>query len=192
MNDLLLHMSDEDVVSLVQKGDTEAFGIIMGRYNEKLSRYGKKFLSYADNIQDIVQDVFVKAYMHINSFNTAMKFSSWIYRIAHNAFVNALRQKQKSLVLDFDFDIFLSHHVHEEVDREKEYEKMKNMIDAGLEQLKTKYKEVIILHYLEELSYKEISDILHVPVGTVGIRVLRGKEQLRKFYEHNNMHYGEQ
>ena len=57
------------------------------------------------------------------------------------------------------------------------------MVDVGLEELKQKYKEVIILHYIEDFSYKEISDILQIPVGTVGIRVMRGKEALKKIYE---------
>ena len=65
------------------------------------------------------------------------------------------------------------------------------MIDAGLDQLSAKYKEVLILHYLEELSYKEIADILEVPTGTVGIRIKRAKEALKKVYEKMQFKYGE-
>ena len=192
MNPKEPQQTDEEIIRLVQAGDKEKFGIIMERYASKLSRYGRKFLSDPDNIEDIVQDVFVRAFKNINGFNSALKFSSWIYRIAHNAFVNGLRQKQRNPLLFIDFDTFIPHQVYEDpaVD-EKEHEKMKKMIELGLESLSPKYKEVIILHYLEEISYKEISDILEIPVGTVGIRVMRGKKMLREFYQSNNITYGE-
>ncbi|MES2437016.1 MAG: RNA polymerase sigma factor [Patescibacteria group bacterium] len=182
------HLSDEQVATLIQEGDKEKFGVLMQRYDKKLSRYGKKFLSQQENIDDIVQDVFISTFQNINNFDPGLKFSSWIYRIAHNAFVNGLKKHQRSFIPNFDFDTFLSHHVPEdETFNETEHEMMKKMIDQGLDELSPKYKEVIILHYLEELSYKELSDILQIPTGTVGIRVKRGKEALRKVYERMNI-----
>ena len=71
----------------------------------------------------------------------------------------------------------------------REHETMKKMIDQGLEKLTPKCREVLILHYLEEMSYKEISDILQIPAGTVAVRVLRGKDALRKVYKKMNMNY---
>jgi RNA polymerase sigma-70 factor, ECF subfamily len=181
----LTYVSDEDIAIRVQKGEVEMFGVLMQRYTEKLTRYGKKFLSNSDNIDDIVQDVFIKTYQYIQSFDATQKFSSWIYRIAHNAFVNGLKKQQKSPILmpDFDLDVFMSHHTYVDPKiEEKEYAELTRMIEQGLDTLKPKYKEVIILHYLEDMSYKDIGDILHIPVGTVGIRVMRAKEQLKKIY----------
>lgn len=193
MTNSSLQKTDEQVVVLIQNGDKEKFGVLMERYNKKLSRYGRKFLTDADNIEDIIQDVFISTFQNINNFDTSLKFSSWIYRIAHNAFVNALKKHQKSMLTDFDFDTLVSHHVYEDPKiEEKEYENMKKMIRIGLDELKPKYKEIIILHYLEELSYKEISDVLQIPTGTVGIRVMRGKEALKKIYEKMNLNHGEQ
>ena len=63
------------------------------------------------------------------------------------------------------------------------WKKLKKMMDVGLDSLPPKYKEVIVLHYFEELGYREISDVLRVPVGTVGVRIKRGKEALKKIYE---------
>lgn len=184
------HISDEDLAIRVQQGEVELFGVLMNRYTEKLTRYGKKFLSNADNIDDIVQDVFIKTYQNIQSFNTSLKFSSWIYRIAHNAFVNGLRKQQKSAMLmpDFDLDVFISHHTYVDPKiEERDYKELTSMIEQGLETLKPKYKEVIVLHYIENLSYKDISDILQIPVGTVGIRIMRAKEQLKKIYTDMHM-----
>lgn len=186
----LTNVSDEDIAIRIQQGDSESFGVIMNRYTEKLTRYGKKFLTNTDNIDDIVQDVFIKTYQYIQSFDPSLKFSSWIYRIAHNAFVNGLRRQQKSPLLmpDFDLDVFMSHSVYVDPKiEEKEYNDLINMIEKGLDKLKTKYKEVIILHYIENMSYKDISDILQIPIGTVGIRVMRAKEQLKKIYTDMNI-----
>src|SRR3954468_17989992 len=97
--------SDEEVAKLIQQGDKEKFSILMQRYEKRLLRYGKKFLSDKENIEDIVQDVFMNTYQNIKSFDSSLKFSSWIYRIAHNAFVNGLRKKNRNpLVNIFDFD----------------------------------------------------------------------------------------
>jgi len=188
--DDLPSLTDEQVVLLVQQGDKEKYGILMERYDGKLSRYGKKFLSEKENIEDIVQDVFISTFQNINNFDTSLKFSSWIYRIAHNAFVNGLKRQQRSAVLGLDLDTFVSHMVYEDpVIEAREHETMKKMIDQGLEKLTPKCREVIILHYLEGLSYKEISDILQIPAGTVAVRVLRGKDALRRIYEKMNTRY---
>ena len=184
-------MTDEEVAVHIQQGDKEKFGILMERYDSKLSRYGQKFLSHKENIEDIVQDVFISAFQNINNFDTSLKFSSWIYRIAHNAFINGLKKQQKGPIFGFDFDTLISHHSYEDpAITEKEYETLKKMINLGLDELKPKYKEVIILHFLQDLSYKEISDILQVPIGTVGIRIMRGKESLKKIYEKMNLKPG--
>jgi len=179
-------MTDEQAVALVQGGDKEKFGILMARYEKKLFRYGKRFLSGKEHIEDIIQDVFMSTYKNIRSFDPSLKFSSWIYRIAHNAFVNALKKGSRNplLVFDFDFDTLISHPVHEDpAIVEREQKELKKMMDQCLDQLSPKYKEVIILHYYEELSYKEMGDILEIPIGTVGIRIKRAKDALRKIYE---------
>ncbi len=178
-------VSDEQIAIQVQQGNSEAFGILMKRYTDKLVRYGKKFLSNSDNIDDIVQDVFIKTYEYIQSFDPKLKFSSWIYRIAHNAFVNGLKRQQRSPLLmpDFDLDVFISHYSYVDPKiEERDYAELITMIEKGLDALQPKYKEVIILHYLENMSYRDIGDILQIPVGTVGIRVMRAKEQLKKIY----------
>lgn len=188
--DDLLSLTDEQIVLLIQGGDKEKYGLLMTRYDKKLSRYGRKFLSEKENIEDIVQDVFVSAFQNINNFDASLKFSSWIYRIAHNAFVNGLKRQQRSAILGLDLDTFVSHMTYKDPAVEaRDHELMKKMIDQGLEKLTPKCREVIILHYLEGLSYKEISDILQIPAGTVAVRVLRGKDALRKIYKKMNIEY---
>ncbi len=177
---------------MVQQGNQEAFGALVERYEEKLLRYGRKFLSRSEDIEDIVQDVFLGTYQNIKSFDRTQKFSPWIYRIAHNSFVNALRKKSYSPVTLPDFDTLLTHHVAEDpLKREREQKEMRAMIEKGLADLQPKYREVLILYYLEDMSYKEIADILQTPQGTVGIRLKRAKESLRRVYKKLQLNYGE-
>ena len=172
--------SDETIARRVQAGDTEIFGILVDRYEAKLLRYGRKFLARQEDIQDIVQDVFVSTYQNMQGFDARARFSPWIYRIAHNAFVNGLRKKERSPLITIDFDTLVSHTVYKDpAESEREQKDMRAMIDKGLEKLSPKYREVLVLHYFEEMSYKDIADVLQVPQGTVGVRLKRAKEALR-------------
>lgn len=177
-------LSDEKLAELIQGGDKEKFGVLMERYQPKLFRYGKKFLSNQDNIEDVVQDVFIKTYQNIKSFDLSQRFSPWIYRIAHNTYVNALKKRASGPLYLFDFDTLISHTVVDDpVAREREKEEIKKIVDHGLSQIDPKYKEILVLYYIEELSYKEISEILHIPIGTVGVRIMRAKEILKEKYK---------
>jgi RNA polymerase sigma-70 factor (ECF subfamily) len=188
MNDNIAHSTDEELASEVQKGDTEKFGILMRRYEQKLFRYGRKFLSSRDNIEDIVQDVFIKTYQNIQSFDPTQRFSPWVYRIAHNTFINALKKEIRNPLYFFDFDTIMAHPVYEDPDaKEKEQKEIKALVDKGLDKLSPHYREIIILYYLEELKYKEIAEILHIPVSTVGIRLKRAKDALKRMWKETNI-----
>jgi len=174
--------TDEELAALVQGKKEEAFGVLMSRYQPKLLRYGRKFLSDNAPIEDVVQEVFIKVYQNIQSFDTVRPFSPWLYRIAHNLFVNALRHKSRQPFISVDLDMFSAHTAYEiDPAGDEEREQTKVLIDRGLAKLAPIYKEVIILYYIEQLSYQEIAEVLHVPAGTVGIRLRRGKEALKKY-----------
>lgn len=174
-----VQLTDEAVAQKVQQGDKEIFGVLVDRYLEKLTRYGRKFLARNEDIEDIVQDVFTSAYRNIKGFDGTQKFSPWIYRIAHNAYVSALRRNERS-ILFIDFDALISHPIYEDsTESEREQEEMRLLIDRCLTKLSAKYREVLVLHYFEEMAYKDIAEVLRVPTGTVGIRIKRAKEALK-------------
>ena len=179
-------MTDEQVAARVQAGDKEAFGLVLDRYEQKLLRYGRKFLARQEDIEDIVQDVFLSAYQNIQSFDTAQKLSPWLYRIAHNAFVNALRKGSRAPLI-VDFDTLLSHPVYDDpAESERDQRDMRAMLEKGLEKLPPKYREVLALYYFEEMPYKDIAEVLGVPQGTVGIRLKRAKVALREVLAGNH------
>ena len=182
MNPALETKTDEELAALVQGNNDGAFGVLMHRYQDKLLRYGRRFLASEEHVIDIVQEVFIKTYQNIQSFDATRAFSPWIYRIAHNAFVNALRHQRRDPVMTVDFDTLLAHPFYErDPAREEEKLEMQALLDQGLKALPPKYREVIILYYLEELRYQEIADILRVPVGTVGVRLSRAREALKQY-----------
>ena len=182
--------SDEELVAQVRRGEVEQFGILMARYEPKLMRYGSRFLTQGEDIRDTVQDVFIKTYQDIQSFDTSQRFSPWIYRIAHNAFANELRRKSRSPIRLPDFDLLLGHTpALESTDTESERASLIRMVETGLERIPPKYREVLILYFMEELSYKEIADVLRVPVNTVGVRIARAKMALKVSYKERNISY---
>lgn len=172
--------NDESLVRDVINGNTDAYGQLIDRYAPRLVRYGRKFLADSDDVEDIVQDVFIRAYEHIQAFNPSQRFSPWIYRIAHNCFVNALRARARGPVFSIDLDTLVATPLLEESGiSEAEQREIREMLDTGLAKIEPKYREVLVLYYLEELSYKDIADILAVPIGTVGIRLSRARAALR-------------
>lgn len=173
-------ISDEIIVGRVQNGDADEFASLMDRYEKKITRYGKKFLSQPDDIKDIVQEIFTKAYINIKSFDRKRKFSPWIYRIAHNEFVNALKKKKSEKLSFVDFDLFFPHPAAKEAaDSDIERADLRRLLDGYIKKLPAKYREPLILYYFEEMSYREIADVLRLPVSTVGVRLQRGKTLLK-------------
>lgn len=172
--------TDEQLVFSVQKGNIEAFGFLVRRYEVRIKRYIKKMIQGLDEHDDIAQNVFLKAFENIQKFNLKLKFSSWLYRIAHNETVNYLKKK-KPLPL-FDFDVFLPHYNigKEDIENEAERKQLSQKIDNFLNELNLKHREVLLLYYFQELSYQEIAEALKIPISTVGVRIKRAKEAIKK------------
>ena len=180
----MAEITDEELAQNVQRGEVKAFDELMRRYERKITRYARRFLFSGDDAKDIVQDVFVKTYVNIKSFNTGKKFSPWIYRIAHNEFINAIRKKKSEKVFSFDFDLLFPHPAAKETaDKEANNNDLKRQLDTCLNQLPAKYREPLTLYFYEDLDYKEIAEVLRIPVSTVGVRIQRGKNILRNLVE---------
>jgi RNA polymerase sigma-70 factor, ECF subfamily len=182
--------TDEALAVAVQQSDAGAFDELMRRYEERLIRYGKRFLARGEDIEDAVQDVFLKAYVNIQSYDPSYRFSPWIYRIAHNTFANVLREHSRRSFAFFDFDTLISPLTFSsEEETERTRSELKTLLESELQNLPPKYREVLVLHYFEELSYDEIAEVLHIPKGTVGVRLKRGREALKMRSDALKNHY---
>lgn len=173
-------LSDSDIVAAVINGDQDIFRLIVERYNAKLMRYAIYILKDYDIASDAVQDSFIKAYVNLRSFKLGQAFSPWIYRILHNQAMNMIKANKKLCSLaaiDETGDNFL---VRFGTDKKID----KDILGAGvrkcLGKIDIKYQEILALSYFDNLKYDEISDVLHIPTSTVGVRIKRGKEALKK------------
>lgn len=178
--------TDEAIAEAVQRGDGDAFGILIDRYEPKLTRYGWRFLNTKEDIEDMVHEVFIKAYINIQSFDSSKRFSPWIYRIAHNEFVNALRSFKRRPMAFLDPDTILPQLAgNEAADKAILDAELKEQIESSLDTLDSKYREPLVLYFYEEMSYQDISEVLRIPVTTVGVRINRAKEKLKAAYNEN-------
>jgi RNA polymerase sigma-70 factor (ECF subfamily) len=186
----MAELTDEQIALRVQEGQTFWFAFIVDRYEARLLRYAKKFLLEEADAEDLVQEVFTKAYVSLRSFDASRRFSPWIYRIAHNEFVS-FAKKRRSISLSFvDMDtIFPGHVPDEEPPRDEE---LAQALDTSLTLIDEKYREVLVLYYYESMGYKEISDVLAIPVPTVGVRLKRGREMLKRIIEQEQGNAGDQ
>ncbi len=174
--------SDEKIVLSITGGDKELFGVLIDRYEAKLTRYIKRFLQNEEDVADIVQNVFIKVFVNLQSFDVDRSFNSWIYRIAHNETVTYLKKRGNEKVSFLDFDTMFPHpFAKETADKGTLDKELEELMSSSLSLIPLKYKEVLVLYYYEELSYQEIADVLHIPIATVGVRLRRGREQLEKY-----------
>lgn len=164
-------LSDEIIVEQIRSVDQELYVLLVERYQHKLLRYAQSLMHDEHKATDVVQEAFIKAFINLQGFNTQKKFSSWIYRIVHNEAMNSIKKYQKEVSLPEDFD-FAS---NENIEADFEQKELVVAVQARLQELPLIYAEPLALRYLEEKSYEEISDILHLPMGTVAIRINRAK-----------------
>lgn len=174
--------TDEDIVSLIISGDTELFGEIMQRYETKLIRYVTYLIHNDASAIDVVQETFIKSYKNLKGFNAKYKFSSWIYRIAHNEAMNAVK-RDKHIVNDIDVEEISESSYETSTIQEIDQKILQGDVKACLDGLEIKYREVLMLLYYENMKYNEIADVLHIPASTVGVWASRGKAMLKKICE---------
>lgn len=170
--------SDNFIVDRVISGQKEEFKQIVERYEGKLTRYAYSIIRDPDMASDVVQNTFIKAYVNLKSFDTNKKFSTWIYRIAHNEAINMIKKESKNIRPDdeewFDRLPDTAEPISEKLDREF----LKSTISKEFNKIPMKYKDPLMLYYIERQSYKQISEVLKLPVSTIGTRINRAKKML--------------
>jgi RNA polymerase sigma-70 factor (ECF subfamily) len=181
-----INKTDNELVEL-SLDNPDHFLCLTRRYENKLLYYIMRISKFRrEDAEDILQDVFVKTYYNLNEFDTNLKFSSWIYRIAHNQTVSEIRKKSVRPTIPFekeDIDRFEdAFDITKEIDNEFDKERIEKVL-SGLDD---KYREVLVLRFLDEKDYVEIADILKKPVSTVGNLILRGKKLFKEEYEKLN------
>jgi RNA polymerase sigma-70 factor, ECF subfamily len=174
-------------IKQVKKGDQSAFEEIVNFYQNKVFQVCYRMLGNLHEAEDIAQEAFVRAYTNIHSFDEKRKFSTWIYRIATNLSIDRIRKKKPDYFLDAEVQGTEGLTMYSQLstdqplpEEEVESLELQSYIQKQIQSLPEKYRSVITLRYVEDLSLQEISEILDMPMGTVKTRIHRGREALRK------------
>ena len=174
--------SDQELI-VATLSDRHAFVAIVERYQTPLRRYIIRLgCSNEQDVEDVLQEAFLKCYVHLNDYDSSLKFSSWLYRIAHNETMSFFRKKKvrpAPVISEEDLEIFENirdeNHFIDDLIKKSDGKEVRDALDHVDE----KYRTVLILRFFEEKSYTEISDILQIPEGTVATYIGRGKKELK-------------
>lgn len=180
-------MSDGQIIARAKKGDIQAFEELVRTYEKKVYNLALRYTNNGQDAFDISQEVFLRVYRALGGFKEESSFSTWLYQIAVNTCIDAVRKtsrrNEQSLTRsdeDADgqrqsdiADLSYSPEVH--YDRQETRE----AIRAGIAKLSEEHRQVIILRDINDLSYEEIGNILMLEAGTVKSRLFRAREKLR-------------
>lgn len=177
-------IADQELVELAQKGDKKAFNLLVVRYQNRLAGLLTRYVA-RDDIPDIVQESFIKAYRSLESFRGESAFYTWLYRIAVNTAKNYLtaqgRRPPKEDILAEDAESYDSGTQLREADTPENLvlsEELRKVVFDTIENLPSELKTAITLRELDGLSYEEIAEAMQCPVGTVRSRIFRAREAI--------------
>ena len=175
-------LTDQALVERVQQGDKKAFNLLVSRYQNKVAGLLTRYISPND-IPDVVQESFIKAYRSIGSFRGDSAFYTWLYRIAVNTAKNYLtaqgRRPPSEDILAEDaesYDVGTNLRVVDTPENEMLSNELKNIVFDTIKGLQEDLRTAITLREIEGLSYEEIAEMMDCPVGTVRSRIFRARE----------------
>ena len=179
-------LDDRSLVERILGGDRDLFGVLVTRYEKRVINYVYRITHRYEEAHDLTQEIFVKVYLALDRYDPKYQFSTWLFRIAQNSAIDALRKKSISEVpLTFPTD-------DEPGGKERDvadggvspYRALKNKqlsaaIDSAVEKLPSDYRELIQLRHFAELSYEEIATMKKLPLGTVKNKLFRARNLLK-------------
>ncbi len=174
-------MKDEELISAIKNRNQQAFREFYDKYHLMIFRSCMGFVHQQEAAEEIVQDVFVEAYISIDKFKWNSKISTWLYRIAINKSLNHLRkEKTKNVIKNFE-TLWGTDKADEDNYKEQEQagENIKKQLHHAIDKLPKNQRTAFILHKYDDLSYKEIAEIMHVSLSAVESLMHRAKKNLQ-------------
>jgi len=181
---------DKVLVKRTLRGDTKAFEMIIRNYQQSLLNYIGRMVGERELALDFTQEVFIKAYASLRSFEPQYKFSTWLFKIASNLVIDHWRKKKiptlsisEPLTDDSDGLTLEIPDEKPSIIRKLELAELGKRIDWALGQIPTALRELFVWRHVNGLSYEEMAEIKNLPVGTVKNRVYQAKEMIRRLLE---------
>ena len=180
-------LEDSELIAISIRGNEDSFEELVKRYQRPIASYVYRMLNDYDASLDVTQEVFIKVYKSLERYSSDYKFSTWLYRIAHNAAIDHIRRrsgKEQSLeteTAEGTYQLQLeSPRPTPEQDRERK--EWRAEIESVVKCLPTVYRELIVLRHGKDLSYGEIAEVTDLPLGTVKNRLFRAREMMREIF----------
>ncbi len=184
INKQLSNEEDFDAIRKILDGDKSAFTFIQNKYKSRIKSLVRRMIKDPDDVDDLTQEAFIKAYNALDTFQFAYNFSAWIYRIASNSCIDFLRKKRFNTIslnqsIGGEDDLYIDIPTNDMTpDVEMISKERKKILNKAIEDLPDNYKEIIKLRHTEEMDYKEIADKLEIPLGTVKAHLFRARKLL--------------
>ena len=176
--------TDSQIVEDCLDGNTPSFELIVNRYLNQVYNFIYRLCGNREESNDISQDVFIKIWKNLGKFDSKQNFKTWIFTIARNATIDWLRKKRNILFSDLDSEDFIFEEniadiepLQDELFQNKE---LKILLDNALNKLSFNYREVVLLHLVEGLTFEDISIVIKKPTNTVKSQYRRALIDLRK------------
>jgi RNA polymerase sigma factor (sigma-70 family) len=187
---------DSRLIQDALKGDDRAYQKLMEKYHDAIHNFIYRMVHDREQVEDLTQEAFIKAFASLKSFNEEFAFSTWLYKIATNNSIDYIRKKKLQMYSidkpieskDSDFTFELPDETAE-ADKDLITDQRVRLIREAIDQLPEKYRMVIQLRHAEERSYEEIAKALRLPIGTVKAHIFRARELLYKQLRHRIKHY---
>jgi len=178
-------VADRDLVTRAVAGREDGFEELARRYQRPIAAYVYRMVGDYDAALDLTQEVFIKVYNSLTRYRPEFKFSTWIYKIAHNSAVDHLRRygtREQSLVVEFEGEVrelpLESRRLSPE--QESERRERREEIEEVVRRLPAAYRELVLLRHSRDMSYDEIAEVTGLPLGTVKNRLFRAREVMRR------------
>ncbi|MDE2399670.1 MAG: RNA polymerase sigma factor [Patescibacteria group bacterium] len=169
---------DKNILIRAKTGDLEAFEYILSFYEKAIYNYCLRMIKNSQNAKDITQETFIKVYTHRKEIDPEKNIKTWIFTIATNTTYDFIRSKKRKRETSLDEKT----ERNETIPNLEAYyprEGLVSDVERALEQINPKYGEALILFYQQGFEYKEIAEILNIPINTIKTHISRGKDQLK-------------
>ena len=172
---------DRRLAALALEGDDTAFAHLFNRYRDAIRQLLVQRTGSADDADDLLQETFIKVYLHLDRYNAAYSFGQWVYTIARNTFIDYVRRRSEELPIDERFSAPASSAPNPE--ESVIHSQQHAQIERYLSMLPPHYGRLIALRLFDEYSYEEIAEQLSLPLGTVKTRIHRARERICRFIQ---------
>src|SRR5712691_3678873 len=177
---------DAQLVAASKGGNQDAFALLVQRYQRRIFNLIYRMLQQYEEANEITQETFLAAWLGLPSFRGDARFSTWLYRIAYNCSLKQLeqRKREKALQEAMQAEHTLQHtNNSDRIDAEMEAHERQTMIHTLLSNLPAKYRIVLVLRHLQEMTYEEIAEALTMPIGTIKTHLFRARNLLKERLE---------